>query len=141
MVASHAATPAKTIAYDAVQGILDALVQGELEDGSAIRSLFDQNLKVVEKLARRRPIDTECILATKAAKIAVLITECADIMDTFTSGEAFFSNGPGGSSASWAPSAVQEQTLAAPGAGALVSVRPALLLRWGLTMRSSTSRA
>ena len=106
MVVSYAATPAKTIAYDAVQGIPDSLVQGELEDGSAIRSLFDQNLKVVEKLARRRPIDTECILATKAAKIAVLVTECADTMDTLTSGEALSSNGLGGSSALWALSAV-----------------------------------
>ena len=85
-VASHAATPTRTINYAAVQGILDSLVQGELEDGSAILSLFDQNLKMVEKLSRRRPIDTECILAAKAAKIAVLVTECADIMVTFTSG-------------------------------------------------------
>ena len=48
-------------------------------------------------------------------------------MDTFTSGEAFFSNGPGGSSASLGPSAVRQQILAAPGAGAIVPVRPALL--------------
>ena len=86
---THAATPARTIAYDAAQGILDSLVRGELDDGSAILSLFDQNLKIVEKLARRRPIDTECILVAKAAKIAVLVAECADNMDISTSGEAF----------------------------------------------------
>ena len=56
-----------------------------------------------------------------------MITECADIIDTFTSGEAFSSTGRGGSSASRGLSAVQEHILAAPDADAPVLVRPALL--------------
>ena len=48
-------------------------------------------------------------------------------MDTFTSGEGTIHDGPGGSSAPMGPSSVQEQILAAPGAGTLVPVRPAML--------------